>query len=326
VRRYILSFAMVAGFMGQGRSAAPLKLEKTIPLTGVTGRIDHMTIDLQGQRLFVAALGNNSVEVLDVKSGKVINSIKGLKGPQGILYVPEAKRLFVANRDDGSTRAYDGGTLKLLFTIGNPSDADNLRYDLTSKTLLLGHGAGALSFYNLDGKLLGSVRLEGHSESFQLEPRGARVFVNTPQNRSIAIVDRRTKSLVRTWPLSAGSANYAMATDEKNNLLFVVCRKPAKLLVLEANSGIQVDERATVGDVDDLFYDAARKRLYLTGGEGFIDVIYQKVPGFFEPLANIPTAPGARTSLYVPELSRLFVAVPARDKQNAEIRVYEAVN
>jgi Uncharacterized conserved protein len=119
VDKYVLCFAMLAAFMGQGRTAPPLKLEKTIPLTGVTGRIDHMAVDVEGQRLFVAALGNNSVEVLDMKSGRVIQSLKGLKAPQGIVYVPQAKRLFVANRDDGSTRAYDGVTLKFLFTIGN---------------------------------------------------------------------------------------------------------------------------------------------------------------------------------------------------------------
>ncbi len=303
----------------------PLRAAGSIPLH-VSGRIDHFAVDVKGQRLFVAALGNNTVEIISLKTNTVTGAIKGLRGPQGIAYLPEQNRLVVANRDDGTIRFYDADSLQQLQVLNKLSDADNVRYDAVSKNVVVGYGDGAIGLFTPDAKQLGEVLLESHPESFQLQRKGTHIFVNMPQAKNIAVVDRVRKAVVRLWPLESGSANFAMALDEANERVFVACRKPAKLLTLNMVSGLQVDERITAGDIDDIFYDAARKRLYAIGGEGKIDVVSQKDADHYEPLGTIPTAGGARTGLFVPELNRLYIAVPARGNQSAEIRIFEAVN
>jgi YVTN family beta-propeller protein len=315
---FVLAIALQAG--------PPLTQLQTIPLGSINGRIDHLAVDVKGQRLFVAALGNNTVEVIDLKTGAKIHTIPGLKAPQGVLYHPDTNRLVVACRDDGSIRIFDASSWKLLQNINKFGDADNLRYDPETKHILAGYGDGAIGIFDANGKQLGEVKLETHPESFQVERRGPRVFVNTPGSSNIVIVDRVTKSIERAWPLPSAAANYAMAMNEAGERLFVVTRKPPKLFVLNLRTGLSVDDRRTVGDVDDVFYDAARRRIYIIGGEGSVDVVHEISRDRFEPLATIPTAPGARTGLFVPELNRLYVAVPHRDKQPAEIRVFEAAN
>jgi WD40 repeat protein len=285
-----------------------------------------MSADVKNQRLFIAALGNNSLEVVDLKTAKVVRSIKGLNAPQGVFYHADTNRIAVASRDDGTIKIFDGTSFQVLFTINKFTDADNIRYDPSANTIVAGYGDGALGFFDWNGKQLGEVRLDSHPESFLIERKGPRIFVNTPTNRSVAIVDRQRKSVTRTWPLTTGGSNYAMAFDEANRRLFIACRKPPRVITLDSSSGVQVDERETVGDVDDIFYDGARKRLYASGGNGQVDVIRQVNPNAYEPLARISTAAGARTSLFVPDLNRYFVAVPHRGSQQAEIRIFETGN
>jgi DNA-binding beta-propeller fold protein YncE len=304
----------------------PLRIQKTIPLPGVEGRLNHMSADTRNQRLFVAALGNNSLEVVDWKTGKVVRSIKDFKGPQGVLYHPETNRIVVTSRDDGTIKFLDGSSYQILTTVNKFTNADNIRYDPTTKTIVVGYGNGALGSFDLNGKQLGEARLEVHPESFLLERQGLRVFVNTPTSKSITIVNRQTKAVTRTFPLSAVGSNSALALDEVNRRLFIACRKPPRILTLDASSGVQIDERETVGDVADIFYDAARKRLYASGGDGAVDVIQQMSPNRYEPVAKIPTAPGARTSLFVADANLYFVAVPHRGTQQPEIRVFEVGN
>ena len=318
--RLLLGFAMSALAM----AGPPLTPGKSIPLPNVKGRIDHLSVDVAGQRLFVSALGNNSVEIIDLKAGKVAHSITGVKAPQGVLYVPESNRLVVASRDDGSIRFYDGTSYQLLKTVNKISDADNLRWDPRTKAVVAGYGDGAIGFFDVNGKQLGEVRLDGHPESFQLERNGSRMFVNTPTSTHVLIINVDSKSISRTISTTEYQGNYAMALDEKNSRLFIVPRKPPKVLVMEAASGRLVDDRRTVGDVDDIFYDAQRGRLYVIGGEGSVDVIRQVDRDRYQPLATIPTAPGARTGLFVPELGKLFIAVPHRDSQAPEVRVFDA--
>ncbi|MDQ6760968.1 MAG: hypothetical protein M3Z32_14035, partial [Acidobacteriota bacterium] len=159
------------------QSAPPLRLEKTILLPEVQGRIDHLSIDTKQQRLFVAALGNNTVEVIDLKAGKLAHSIPGLSEPQGVLYVPAVDRLFVANAKDGTVRIFDGTSFKLLKNVSYSDDADNLRLDSASGTVYVGYGSGALGAIDKDGGKIGDIRLDAHPESFQLEKEGPRIFV-----------------------------------------------------------------------------------------------------------------------------------------------------
>lgn len=305
-------------------SGEPLHAAGIIPMPGVEGRIDHLAFDLAGKRLFVAALGNNTVEVIDINAMRVIKSIAGLHEPQGIRFLPERNRVVVANGGDGSTVFYDGTTLSVVQTAKTSGDADNVRYDPKAGRVYVGYGDGALGSFDPDGKPLGDIKLAGHPESFQLESAGPRIFVNVPSAGHVAVVDRDKRIVSATWRISAAGANYPMGLDEADGRLFLGCRRPAKLLVYDTRSGTLVTAVDIVGDTDDLFYDSAKKRLYVIGGEGFITVLEQQDADHYRQLQKLPTSGGARTGLFVPELGKLFLAVPHRGNQRAEIRVYNA--
>jgi DNA-binding beta-propeller fold protein YncE len=307
-----------------GQESEPLRLVQTISLPDIQGRIDHFALDSDGQRLFMSALGNNSVEVIDLKAGKAIQTIRGLEEPQGVGYVNAAKKIFVANGGDGALRVLDGNSYRLLDTIAFSSDADNIRYDQQGKRVYVGYGDGALGIIDAyTGKRLGDIKLEGHPESFQLDASSSKIFVNVPHAGHIAVVDRDQQKVIARWPLQNAGANFPMALDQKDHRLYVVCRKPASLLVFDTDSGKQVTALPVVGDADDVFYDAASRSIYISGGEGYISVIRQTDVDHYEAIAKIETASGARTSFFAPDLGRLYLAVPRRGDRKAEIRVYE---
>lgn len=304
---------------------APLTLVGTIDLPGVEGRIDHLAVDTAAQRLYVAALGNNTVEVLDLKGSKHVKSLPGFREPQGIAVVAESKIVAVANGQGEGVQFLDPGDYHPTRAVKLGEDSDNVRYDPVAKRLFVGFGGGALAAVSpSDGKVLGEAKLAGHPESFQLERSGSRVFVNVPDANQIAVVDRAAMTVMATWPVVGAKANFPMALDETNHRVFVGCRRPAKVLMYDTTTGKESGSFDIVGDTDDLFYDASRKRLYVSGGEGFLDVFQQDEAGRFGRSAHMATAAGARTSLFVPEQARMYLAVPHRGNQKAEIRIYEA--
>ncbi len=229
----------------------------------------------------------------------------------------------MANGQSGDVEFRTGADLAIAKQVALSDDADNVRYDATAKRVYVGYGGGSLAVPDVDGKRLGDIRLAGHPDSFQLEHSGPRIFVNVPNAGHIAVLDRDTMKVMTTWPVTGARSNFPMALDEAGHRLFIGCRQPAKILVIDTSSGRSAASFEAVGDTDDLFYDAARKRLYVTGGEGFLDVFQDQGTGFIR-LSHMPTASGARTSLFVPELNRLYLAVPHRGSQKAEIRIYEA--
>ena len=306
----------------KAQASEPLKLEKTIQLLDVQGRIDHMSIDVKGQRLFVSALGNNTVEVIDLKAGKLANTITGLKEPQGVLFVADNGRLFVASSKDGTVKMFDGTSLKLLKTIEYGDDADNLRFDSSRQRVYVGYGEGALAELDTDGKKIAETKLDAHPESFQLEKNSPRIYVNLPKSRKIAVVDRETHSIVATWGTGMSLANYAMALDEGDHRLFVVARYLARLLVLETGSGKIVQSLSAIGDCDDIFFDQARKRIYATGGEGAISVFAQQEADHYKEIARVPTVKGARTSFFSPDFGRLYIGVRRQSSSPAMIQVF----
>ncbi len=319
---FFILFAASALRVG-AQGTASLRLVRTISLPNVEGRIDHMAIDLKIQHLFVVALGNNSLEVLDLQAGKQIHGIGGLKEPQGILYIPELNRILVANGGDGSCNIFDGTSFHMVDSLKFPNDADNVRYDRVNTHVYVGYGNGALGVIDANNwKRIGNVQLAGHPESFQLEEAGPRIFVNVPTANHIAVVDRSKLTVIATWPLVGVEANFPTALDEANHRLFVGCRQPPKIIVFDTESGKEVTRFDIAKDVDDIFYDSARKRLYASCGEGFLNVFQQNDAYHYAALVRIPTAAGARTSLFVPEQGRLYLAVPHRKEQQAEIRVY----
>ena len=296
-----------------------------IDLPRVEGRIDHLAVDLAAQQLYVAALGNNTVEVLDVKGHTHLKSLPGFREPQGIAVVPDAKAVAVANGQGEGVQFIDATDFHPLQAVRLGDDSDNVRYDAAAHRVFVGFGGGALASINPgDGKVLGEAKLAGHPESFQLERSGSRIFVNVPDANQIAVIDRTGMTVAATWPVVAAKANFPMSLDEPNHRLFIGCRRPAKVLVYDTTTGKESGSFDIVGDTDDLFFDAARRRLYISGGEGFVDVFQEQDATHFGRVAHIPTAAGARTSLFVPDQSRLYLAVPHRGNQKAEIRIYEA--
>jgi len=300
-----------------------LKLKQTIPLPGVEGRIDHLALDASGERLFVCALGNNTVEVLDLRRGERIRSITGLGAPQGIAYIPEFDRLFVANDKGGICKIYDGKSFQTVGELDLKDDADNVRYNSVGKQIYVGFGSGGIAIIEAaDGKQLGSIKLSAHPEAFELEKQGKRIFVNVPNSRHVAVIDRDKGEIVATWKTDLAFENFPMALDATNHRLFVGCRLPAKLVVLDTESGEVVAKIDISGDPDDVFYDGKRHRVYAICGAGKIDIIEQTDANTYKAAAKIDTANGARTGLLVPERDTLFVAVPHRGSQQAEIRCY----
>ncbi|MCO5053534.1 MAG: YncE family protein [Verrucomicrobiae bacterium] len=315
----LCSVALYAG----AQESNTLKLIKTIPLPGVKGRFDHFAIDAKNHRLFVAALGNDTLEVLDVAAGKRVKSINGLHMPTGVVFLPEANQIGVANGNDGTFKLFDGVSYELAKSIGSLDDADNARFDAKTKLIYNGYGDGALAIIDsATMKQTGNIKLGGHPESFQLEKNGNRIFVNVPDAKQIAVIDREKQTVTTTWPMKEFQANFPMALDEANHRLFVGCRKPARLVVFDTTTGKPVTNFAISGDTDDVFYDAALKRLYVSCGEGFVDVVDQRDADHYQLRERIPTRTGARTSFFSAELNEFFLAVPQHGQQDAEIRVF----
>jgi DNA-binding beta-propeller fold protein YncE len=328
VKRLALAFVIVVvgNYLAVAESGdATIKLAQTIPLPGVEGRIDHFAFDAAAERLFVCALGNNSVEVLDLRKGEQIHSITGLGAPQGVAYMPELDRIFVANDDGGVCKIYDGKSFQQIGELNFKDDADNVRYDEAAKKIYVGFGSGGIGIVNAaDGKQIGSVKLSAHPEAFELEKNGKRIFVNVPNSRHVAVIDSDQGKVVATWKTDLAFGNFPMALDEANHRLFIGCRIPSKLVVLNTDSGDVVAKIDISGDPDEVFYDGKRHHIYAICGAGKIDIIEQTDPNAYKTLTKVDTADGARTGLFVPERDTLFIAVPHRGSQKAEIRAYRA--
>ena len=294
----------------------------TIPLPGVNGRIDHMAVDAARKRLFVAALGNGSLEIVDLEKGVVTKSISHLREPQGVAYAAGVDKLFVACGGDGACKIFDGASLALVKDVQLGEDADNIRYDEKSRRVYVGD-TGLAILDAATGKRVGDIKLTSHPEAFQLESKGPRIFVNIAHDGFVAVVDRNKRAVVGRWPIPEARANFPMALDEAGRRLFVGCRKPPRLAVLDTTSGKRVASVPIDGDTDDVFYDPVLRHIYVSCGVGLINVVEQTDADHYRIAAKIPTSAGARTSLFVPALNRFYLAVPHRGSQPAEIRVYE---
>ena len=300
---------------------APLVLEAKIPLGQVSGRIDHLGIDVERQRLFVAELGNNSLGVVDLEAGKVLRTIAGLSEPQGVAYVPFADSVYVANAGDGSVRVLRGDDLAPIRRIELGNDADNVRVDTRRNRVLVGYGKGALAVIDPATRTKAAdIRLKGHPEGFQIDETGAKVFVNVPDAREIEVADL-TSEAKRSLPAQGAGSNFPMAIDGEAHRVLVVFRSPPTLMALSSQDGRVVAKIETCGDADDVFVDAKRHRVYVSCGEGVVGVLEQR-EAEYRQLARVLTVSGARTSLFVPELDRLFAAVRARSGEPAAIWVF----
>ncbi|MBF0500703.1 MAG: PQQ-binding-like beta-propeller repeat protein [Candidatus Riflebacteria bacterium] len=318
----ILTAFMVCGFAASAVADPTHEPAQVIALDEVEGRIDHMAVDAKAGRLFIAGLGNNTVEVVDMTTGKKLDSIKGFEEPQGLEFLSDVQRLVVASGGDGKCRIYDA-MLKLLASIDNLPDADNVRYDPIAKKVFVGFGEGGVALIDPQtGTKVGEIKLDGHPESFQLEKNGRRIFVNVPEAGHVAVIDRDKGAVVARWPITNARSNFPMALDEQSHRLFVGCRKPAMLLVYNTDNGKAVASLKIVGDADDVFYDPTCKKVYVSGGAGQVSLFTQIDADSYMSAGTIETANGARTSLLDASSGTLFVAVPHRGSQKAEIRAF----
>jgi hypothetical protein len=310
---------------------SPLVLTEAIPLDNAKGRFDHFA--LGGGKLFVSALGSNAIEAINI-GGRILDHEIGVPDPQGIAFSPETNKIFVAS-GAGKVHIYDGKSYQPIATIDFPGGADNLRYDSNTQRVYVGCGddekTGAIAMIDAatNQRLPEEYKLGGEPEAFQLEKSGPRIFVNVPDLKQIVVVDRVTKQVAR-WPLNGIESNFPMALDEPDHRLFVGTHTPPRLAVFDTNSGRAVAVLLAVQDTDDLYFDSIRKRVYMPGGQGFIDVFQMRDPDHYQLLTRVPTAIGARTAGYFGKqgkgFDRFYLAVPARGGQSAEVRIYTVQN
>ncbi len=305
----------------------PLVLTEAIPVPGVQGRFDHFGFDGKNQ-LFVAALGNNTVEVIDISARVRTHSITGIPNPQGVVYAPDLKKLFVAS-SKGKMRIYAGDNFDLIKEIDFHGDVDNLRYDPAAHRVYAGYGedeTGAIGMVDAasNERLPEEYKVGAHPESFQLESAGPNIYVNLPDLKQIAVINRKTGAITR-WPMTL-EHNFPMALDEADHRLFVATHEPARMAVFDTGSGKSVAELPCVQDSDDVYYDSSRKRIYVPGGEGYISVFQQTDPDHYQLLAKVPSTLGARSAGYFGKgrkgFDRFFLGVPARADHGAEIWLY----
>ncbi|WP_225649369.1 arsenate reductase/protein-tyrosine-phosphatase family protein [Bradyrhizobium australafricanum] len=321
VRRIDALIPTLAAATEPAGDKTPLQLETKILLGDVRGRIDHLAVDLKRQRLFVAELGNDSVGVVDLAARSLLRTITGLSEPQGVGYEPSTDTLYVANARDGSVQLYEANEYKATGRIELGSDADNIRVDAAAKRVIVGYGDGGLAVVDPSARTkVRSLLLKAHPESFQLQPDSGHIFVNLPDARAVAVVDVASGKQLTSWPLDKGG-NFAMAIDHERSRVLLVYRSPAQLAAFSTD-GKAIAATGTCGDADDLFVDAKRGRIYVSCGAGYVDV-FEIDGAAYRLIARLPTATGARTSLFVPELDRLFVAVRAGPAGPAAIWVFK---
>jgi DNA-binding beta-propeller fold protein YncE len=328
-----------------------LTLSGSIPLAHIRGRMDHVSVDVPGRRLFAAAFDNHTLEIIDLAAGRRVRTLR-LDEPQQSYFVPAVNRLFVASSGDGTVKIFDGRTFALVRTVHLSSDADNMRYDAVRKHVLVDYGGekylfgevaarngakdGAVAVLDLKGNILGRIHVGGHPEALQLEEKtGNRVFINDPDKHEIVVADLSSYKVLARW--KAGCENYPMALDEAHRRVFIFCRDRGYVAVFDTRSGKKVASVQTPGaSSDDMFWDAGRNRLYVlartlvrgksphAAGPGIVDVIREEDPDHYRMIAAVETGFGAQTGMFVPQWETLFVAARQQPGgRSAEILEYE---
>ena len=319
-------FFFASGCKAQSQTNS-LQLIEAIPLQNVSGRIDHLSFDAKNNFVFVAALGNNTVEVVDLKNKKVIHSIKDLHEPQGVAFIPENNSLVVANGDNGECDVFNATDFQKTNSIQLGDDADNVRYDATGKKIYVGYGNGGIAIIDAATfKLIGEIKLPGHPESFQINKQEKKMYVNVPDEKQIAVIDLTQNKIIAQWKNITANANFPMALDEANHRLFIGCRHPSKLLVLDTESGNIISSIDIDGDTDDVFYNPSAKEIYVSCGSGYVDVINQIDANHYTANGTMKTNSGARTSLFISQLHQLIIAAPARTGGSAQLMIYRTNN
>jgi DNA-binding beta-propeller fold protein YncE len=317
----LVFLAFCATIIGTAAQSAPeLALVQEIELPGTRGRIDHLAIDLAHRLLFIAALGGDAVDVVDLNAGRRASKLDGRHGPQGVLYLPALQRLLVANGQGDSVEALHEGHRQGV--IAGLPDADNLRLDPQSGLVYVGYGNALAELDPRSMKIVRRLSLPGHPEAFQLAKAGGRIYVNVPSASAVIVLDRESGRTIATWSVTPHGGNFPMALDDTGHRVFVGTRKPPALLAFDSESGALVAQAPLCGDADDLFFDGLRRVVYGICGDGRVAIVPQTDASHFGRARRLSTADGARTGLFSPELKTLFVAAPARAGRPARLLVY----
>src|ERR1700704_2134797 len=330
----VLALVLVWVAKSPAQQKTSLRLVQTVSLAGLQRHWDHFGVDVKSNRLFLTSEDEPVVDVFDLKTNKLIHTITGIKGSHNVLAFPEMKKIFVVDGEASELKIFNYDTYELIGHTELTIDADPAVYDPATKYLYVVNGGRAAKtpyclisvVDTVSGKKLADLKLDTNRlESMAIEKSGPRLFVNMTGANLIGVVDREKRAVVQTWPVTAGQDNVPMQFDESAHRLFVVTRKPSKLIVVNTDTGKEVTSLAVADYVDDLAYDAAHHRLYIPagGGDGAISVVEQQGADDYKVIATIPTKPGAKTARLVPELNKYYVGVPAKDKQEAQILVFE---
>jgi DNA-binding beta-propeller fold protein YncE len=309
---------------GTAGDTAEVSLEAVIPLGEVHGRIDHLAVDLRRRRLYVAELGNGSIGVVDLAGRRLLRRLTGLSEPQGIAYDSVNDIIYVSSGGDGSLRLIRAADLQTVGVLPLGNDADNVRVSADGAQVYVGYGNGAIARLDVEsGQITQRFRLPGHPESFRLAADGKRIFVNVPDADLVAVLDEAQPNSLRVWRNGDEHANFPMIMTPNEAYLLVAYRRPARLVALDTRSGEVISKAGICGDADDLFTDAVAGRVYVSCGEGKLQVLRGR-QGRYVVHSSVATSAGARTSLFVPEFGRIFVAVPAGGGRRAAIWVFSA--
>ena len=322
-------FVLPAGAWAQGKA---LQLSQSIPLPELhDGDFDHFTVDLNGNRLFVAAEENSKVLVFDLQTHKLLHTLTDLKAPHSLLFREDLKKLFVVDGDLPACRIYNSETYQPIATIKLLNDADSMNYDpATGYLYIVNGGREAHVPYELisvidtaTDKLVSEMKIDSdHLEALAIEKSSPRMYVSITGHNAIGVIDRKALTLSQTWSIAdQGTQNTPLTLDEPDHRLFTVTRKPGKFLVLDTETGKVVSSHETVSHADDLAFDERTKRIYIAG-DGFLDVFQQIDPDHYDLMERIPTGYRAQTGFLVRELNTYFVAVPHHEQKSAEIRAY----
>ena len=331
--RFIFALVLTCASWSSAQEKAPLRLVQTIDVPGAR-KWDHFGVDLKGNRLFVTSEEEPAVEVFDLRTNKHLQSLTEFKEPHNVVPFPDLKKIYVVDGEASEIKILDYVSYKLVGHTPLTIDADPVAYDPASKYLYVVNGGREAKtptclisiIDTTTGKKIADMTLETNRlESMAIEKSGSRLFVNMTGINSIGVVDREKRSVVQTWPITGGKDNVPLQYDEAAHRLFLVTRKPSKLVVVNADNGKEVASLDVADYVDDLAYDAAHHRLYIPGGggDGAVTVVDERDADHYQVIATIPTKPGAKTARLVPELNKYYVGVPAKGAQPAQILVFD---